>query len=65
MKAEEINRDSIAEEKESYGSKLTEELISIFRQYEQMNIDIEYIDKQEPETGTIVKLTIKKIRYVA
>jgi sensor histidine kinase YesM len=65
MKAAEINRDNIAEERESYGSKLTDELISIFRQYEQMNIDIVYTDKQEPETGTIVKLTIKNIRYVA
>lgn len=65
IKAAEISRDSIAEERESYGSKLTDELISIFRQYEQMNIDIEYIDKTEPETGTIVKLTIKNIRYVA
>lgn len=65
VKAAEISKDSIAEERESYGSKLTEELISIFRQYEQMNIDIVYTDKQAPETGTIVKLTIKNIRYVA
>ncbi len=49
--------------KESYGSKLTQGLVDIFEQYEQMNIDISYIDKVAPDTGTIVKLVIKNIKY--
>jgi LytS/YehU family sensor histidine kinase len=52
-------------DRESYGSKLTEKLMSVFRQYEAMDIRITYVDKQAPETGTIVTLTIKNIRYIA
>ncbi len=51
--------------RESYGNKLTQGLIDIFAQYEQMNIEIAYTDKLLPETGTIVKLTIRNIKYVA
>ncbi|RYD58761.1 MAG: hypothetical protein EOP56_04015 [Sphingobacteriales bacterium] len=63
-RAKELKRESVAEY-ESYGSKLTEELIDLFRKYEQMDIEVDYIDKQAPETGTIVKLTIRNMRYVA
>jgi two-component sensor histidine kinase len=64
QKAKEIKRNSDAQY-ESVGTKLTEELINIFKQYENMNIYLEYIDKPEPETGTIVKLTIRNLKYVA
>jgi len=50
---------------ESYGTKLTKQLIDVFAEFEKMGIVLEYIDKQLPETGTIVKLTIKNIKYVA
>jgi two-component sensor histidine kinase len=46
----------------SYGGALTNELIEVFKKYEQMNIAIEYIDKELPETGTIVRLTIKNVK---
>lgn len=52
-------------ESESFGTTLTNQLIDIFKEYEQMNIYLEYIDKREPETGTIVKLTIRNLKYVA
>ncbi|XZF13765.1 histidine kinase [Chitinophagaceae bacterium MMS25-I14] len=51
--------------RESYGSRLTEKLISVFRNYEDMGIHIEYIDKEYPYTGTIVKLWIDNIKYQA
>jgi len=63
-KSKEIKRNS-ATERESYGTKLTTQLIDVFREFENMNILLEYIDKEPPETGTIVKLTIKNIKYVA
>jgi len=47
----------------SYGSELTKELIDIFKLYEKMNIEMRYIDKQLPETGTIVELKIKSNLY--
>jgi len=63
-KSKEIKRKS-AIERESYGTKLTKQLIDVFKEFENMDISLEYIDKQLPETGTIVKLTIKNIKYVA
>ena len=48
---------------ESYGNILIKDLVNIFNKYEKMNIDIEYIDKKEPEHGTIVKVTIKNPHY--
>ncbi|WP_276133586.1 histidine kinase [Polluticoccus soli] len=63
-KSREIRRSSDAQY-ESYGTKLTQELINIFKKYEKMNIYLEYIDKPEPESGTIVKLTIRNLKYVA
>lgn len=62
-KAEEIKNES-STKKESYGTKLTQSLIAIFKEYEKMNINLEYIDKSGDDTGTIVKLTIKNLKYV-
>ncbi len=44
---------------ESYGESLIKDLVAIFNNYEQTGISIEYIDKQEPETGTKVIIDIK------
>jgi len=63
-KAKEIKKTSSARQ-ESYGTKLTQQLIEIFKEYENMDIELEYIDKQSPDTGTTVKITIKNIKYVA
>jgi hypothetical protein len=46
---------------ESYGSQLITDLISTLNKYEKIKIRIEYLDKKEPLTGTIVKLSIKSI----
>lgn len=62
-KAEEIKNES-STNRESYGTKLTQSLIAIFREYEKMNINLEYIDKSGDDTGTVVKLTIKNLKYV-
>ena len=45
---------------ESYGSILIRELVNIFNKYEQIKIEINYTDKEAPESGTIVELKIKK-----
>lgn len=67
-----VGRDRSAEikkqdstRKESYGTRLTQQLIDIYREYEKMDIYLEYTDKAAPETGTIVTLTIKNVKYVA
>lgn len=62
-KATEIRNES-STSRESYGTKLTQSLIAIFKEYEKMNINLEYIDKSGEDTGTIVKLTIKNLKYV-
>jgi two-component sensor histidine kinase len=64
-RSKKIKKDSLMEKEESYGTTLTKKLIDIFREYEKMNIYLEYIDKPAPKTGTIVKLTIGNIKYVA
>jgi len=43
---------------ESYGDILVKDLVAIFNKYDKMNISITYEDKQSPEQGTIVKVTI-------
>jgi len=63
-RAKEIKESSTVQY-DSYGTKLTKQLIDVFKEFEKMGIVLEYIDKQLPETGTIVKLTIKNIKYVA
>jgi len=60
-KAKELNR-RYKKEKSSFGTLLTKELIDIFKRYEQMDIELEYIDKSEPETGTTVRLTIRNVK---
>lgn len=47
---------------QSYGTDLVRELIEAFNKYEPVNINIEYIDKQPPLSGTIVVLTIKEVK---
>lgn len=61
--AKKINEVSAT--KESYGTKLTNRLLEVFKLYENLNIDLKYFDKQLPETGTIVILTLKNVKYVA
>lgn len=57
-KAKEFAKNSL-HKKESFGSNLIEDLITIYKRYELFSIDIDYYDKQFPHTGTIVTLTIK------
>ena len=49
-----------ADKDESYGNLMIKDLVNIFNKYEQMNIDIQYTDKEYPLTGTIVTIKIKK-----
>jgi hypothetical protein len=51
--------------KESYGTKLTQQLINIYKEYEHVDISLEYIDKSGVETGTTVKLVISKTKFIA
>ncbi len=60
-----LKKDSTIEKDKSYGTTLTKKLIDIFKEYEKMDIYLEYVDKPAPETGTIVKLTIGNVKYVA
>jgi len=46
--------------KESFGDDIIKDLVNIFNKYEKTNIDIQYIDKKEPQTGTTVIITIKQ-----
>lgn len=48
--------------KQSYGSKLVEELVTIYNRYEDLSIEIVYTDKPG-DTGTKVKVIINNIRY--
>lgn len=57
-KAKEFSKNSL-HKKESFGSNLIEDLITIYKRYELFNIDIDYYDKQAPDTGTLVTLTIE------
>lgn len=50
--------------KESYGTKLTNKLLDIFREYEHMDITLDYTDKPYPNTGTLVTLTLKNLKYI-
>lgn len=46
---------------ESYGDQLIKDLVRIFNTYEKVHIEIQYIDKVVPQTGTIVKIHIKNL----
>jgi two-component sensor histidine kinase len=52
-------RGQMIRKADSYGTILIKELINTFNRYEKINIEIEYIDKQLPETGTTVLIRIK------
>jgi len=47
----------------SYGDLMIKELVNIFNKYEQMNIEINYTDKEDTATGTIVTIRIKNLHY--
>ena len=57
-----INRNKPNKE-ESYGNLLIKDLITIFNNYENMNIDIRYTDIKPPLSGTIVTIQIKNPHY--
>lgn len=52
-------RTELTRKADSYGSILISELIDTFNKYESIKIAIEYIDKELPQTGTTVLITIK------
>lgn len=56
-------RENNMVKRESYGDSLIKELITVFNTYEKMGIEINYIDKEAPLTGTIVKISIKNPHY--
>lgn len=58
-----INKKDSETKRTSHGSRLTEELVDVFNRYEKMGIYIQYLDKEPPETGTTVTITIKQPRY--
>ncbi len=64
IRAHEINKAN-SNKKESYGTKLTNQLMEIFKEFEKLDISLSYTDKAYPESGTIVTVTIKNIQYEA
>jgi ligand-binding sensor domain-containing protein len=56
--AKEIQNQSILKT-ESHGSDLLKRLLQIFNQYEKTKIEVHYIDKTPPESGTIVRVIIR------
>lgn len=60
-RSKEINAET-KHKTQSYGTDLVRELIEAFNKYEPVHITIEYIDKQPPESGTTVLLTIKELK---
>ncbi|MBW7913247.1 MAG: histidine kinase [Taibaiella sp.] len=56
-------RGKIIRKADSYGTILIKELIDTFNKYEKINIEIEYIDKQLPQTGTTVVIRIKNFTH--
>ena len=58
-KSRELKENSSVK-KDSHGSDLVNELIAIINKFERFRIDISYIDKVTPETGTTVILKIKR-----
>ena len=45
-RSRQLKKDSTIEKDESYGTTLTKKLIDIFKEYEKMDIYLEYVDKQ-------------------
>lgn len=62
-KAAKTIQEDNSKKESSYGDLLISDLVSIFNRYEEMNITINYADKEEPETGTIVNIHIKNPHY--
>ncbi len=62
VRSKQLEQNNIAK-RESYGNVLIKDLVNIFNKYEKMNIEITYIDKKEPDQGTIVIVTIKNPHY--
>lgn len=56
-------RTGMMRKADSYGTILIRELIDTFNKYEKIKIDIEYIDKQAPGSGTIVIVKIKNYSH--
>jgi LytS/YehU family sensor histidine kinase len=54
-----LENEAVGKLDESYGDLLIKDLVRIFRVYEKMKIDIEYVDKVAPESGTTVQIRIK------
>jgi hypothetical protein len=54
-----LRHDDNPLKEESYGTDLINDLSNVFNKYEKMKIQIAYIDKAAPHTGTIVTVTIK------
>ncbi len=61
QRSKEINAET-RHKTQSYGTDLVRELIEAFNKYEPVHITIAYIDKQPPESGTTVILTIKDLK---
>ncbi len=53
-----ISGQNVSKE-ESYGNLLVKDLVNIFNKYESVHVEISYIDKLPPLTGTAVSITIK------
>ena len=57
-------RGKIIRKADSYGTILIKELIDTFNKYEKINIEIEYVDKLPPQSGTTVTVRIKNYAQI-
>ncbi len=57
-------RGKIIRKADSYGTILIKELIDTFNKYEKINIEIEYVDKRPPQSGTTVTVRIKNYAQI-
>jgi two-component sensor histidine kinase len=57
-------RSKIIRKADSYGTILIKELIDTFNKYEKINIEIEYVDKRPPQSGTTVTVRIKNYAQI-
>ena len=58
-------RSEIIRKADSYGNILIKELIDTFNKYETIKINLEYFDKNMPETGTTVIIRIKNYNNIS
>lgn len=56
-------RSDVLRKADSYGTILIKELVDTFNKYEHISIFLEYIDKEYPESGTIVIIHIKNYTH--